>query len=640
MLPLSSPRPHHHAALAVSVPILCVRPNLFAHPPFLGNANSTHFQMLLQLVTAKTTLAKYSWYGSPLMGILYSTGVLLLIGLLVYCQTMRLLEKRAQHRKDAEELIHKQQLARDQQQTSSELALFSQFMNHWNGAFIKADSAGMVLSAQGNLLQKLGFSADELVGKHQLSIFDMSIQRDILRSVQNGDESTKKYCCEVQIRRPIDGELHWVKVCGAQVVNDHRSIYMTTVLDINHEVQMRERNESLLKLQAVRGACGDVARDYEEILHTIGIYSDLIDDESLRVSIQKANQDATRLTNCLIDFARDDVHEDRLVDVNGFMTALRPMINKLVPGSVQLRFDVDVGAATKLRIDPSVLQRIFINLVTNSLQAINENGSIMIRMTKTEVYERQARALNIFPGNFVQIEVIDDGEGMAPDVLQCAFNPFFTTQKGAGRGIGLTTLKDTVVKTGGAIEISSTVGTGTTVSVFLPEQDHVSSNSDFMEPLAGTFQRKPLELRQSIMIVGPRNALQIATESEMQNLGYSTRCEETPQSMFNALEKSNSADILLVETPLQDYSAQQLYDEIRAVAPRQKIILISKEREIQDSGGTPGASDRHLRHVRKPFLINKIIRAIEDLSDPSYKADDLPKKPNISKNKSNSWKRS
>lgn len=144
------------------------------------------------------------------------------------------------------------------------------------------------------------------------------------------------------------------------------------------------------------------------------------------------------------------------------------MLERLVGPDISLEMRV-AGEVPEVIVDLEQLERVIINLVMNSVDAITGRGTIAIDAGTTELGEPAASAANIRPGLFVVVSVTDSGSGMGPDVLAHLFEPFFTTKPpGQGTGLGLATVFGIVRQAGGTLDVDSAPQRGTTFRILVP----------------------------------------------------------------------------------------------------------------------------------------------------------------------------
>ena len=556
--------------------------------------------------------------GSSAANFVFGIFVLLLTCLLVYLQFIRVRERGFNAKRWSETLdqTHKsiQELETENARFKKELGSYTQLFASAGAALLRADADGVIHYANGPLLEKMGFSSEDLMGRSQLSLLSFAGRRAILSGVAGRNTLPNQYKCEVQIESPSDGGLRWVSIFGTSVKDQHdRDVFMTGVLDIHEEVQARQKNLNRRQLNKLYGVCEGLASDYQQWLRAISIYSNMIDDESLRIQICQANDKATRLTDRLLAFSQKDSDSGQVVYLTEFVNSIAPVIQNMLPNQIELRFDLRVEKNARVRIDPARLQQIFVNLVSNSQHAIVGDGCIVVTTREIEIQKNDASKLGVFPGRFVSIEISDNGKGMKAEVLERVFEPFYTTR--GGIGIGLPATHDAVTKAGGAINIKSSFGEGATVRVVLPLQTELAKESSEERPLAGTYQQNVTACGQSILLVEDQEVLRMAIHRAMTAAGFVVESYEDAEEAWNVMLSGKTFDCVVSDVVLGRMSGVQLYRQIRDRYAEQKVILISGYQSGRMIDDDALLLDPLVRFIQKPFLINKVIGLLEDMNE-------------------------
>ena len=177
-----------------------------------------------------------------------------------------------------------------------------------------------------------------------------------------------------------------------------------------------------------------------------------------------------RLTRQLLAFSRRQELTIEDVDLVETVRGIESMLLHLAGTEVEVDFELCEAAVVKA--DRGQLEQVLMNLVANGRDAVGAGGRVTIRTERAQVAAPEADRLRIAPGEYAALVVSDDGAGMSPDVLSRVFDPFFTTkERGAGTGRGLSTAHGIVRQSGGAIDVSSAVGEGSTFRILLALAD-------------------------------------------------------------------------------------------------------------------------------------------------------------------------
>ncbi len=265
--------------------------------------------------------------------------------------------------------------------------------------------------------------------------------------------------------------------------------------DISEQRRAQEMLIQAQKMEALGQLTGGLAHDFNNILTVIiGNLSALNDargsDETVAEFVGPAVDAARRgaeLIKGLLSFSRKQPLEAQAADVVQLIASVGRLVRRSLPENLQL--DIDAGDVPLWAwIDPHQLQNSLLNLILNARDAIQapaqSQGQIGVHASAQALDEARAAVLQVEPGDYVRIEVSDNGTGMDAQTLARVFEPFSTTKRsGLGTGLGMAMVYGFIKQSGGAIGIRSTAGQGTTVSLWLPASE-VSSELQLPADLA------------------------------------------------------------------------------------------------------------------------------------------------------------
>ncbi|MCC6224389.1 MAG: hypothetical protein IT201_12980 [Thermoleophilia bacterium] len=228
------------------------------------------------------------------------------------------------------------------------------------------------------------------------------------------------------------------------------------------------------RLAAVGQLAAGIAHDCNNLLTVIQGHSELIACElpaghAVRRDVEEIGRAAGRaaaLTRQLLTFASGARERER-VDLNALVRGVETLLGRTVGDALELRVAL-AARSLHVLVDPGQFEQALLNLVLNARDATPAGGTIVVETALARL--APAGRDPLLPlGHYARLTVADTGEGMPPEVLERALEPFFTTKApGAGTGLGLATTAAIVEQLGGSLTLSSTPGRGTTVSVLLP----------------------------------------------------------------------------------------------------------------------------------------------------------------------------
>lgn len=231
--------------------------------------------------------------------------------------------------------------------------------------------------------------------------------------------------------------------------------------------------------------------------------------------IERAAENAARLTHQLLAFARVEVVQPRAMNINTVVAEMEPLLRRTLGEHINLVVSPGPDLWPVL-IDSGQLSQVLTNLAVNSRDAMPKGGSLTIDASNVHVDSAYAAARpGLKPGRYVLLRVSDTGTGMDKKTLEHAFEPFFTTKaRGQGTGLGLATIYGIVTQAGGRVDVYSEVGMGTRVSVLLPATDQTES---VVEPAASG----PIKIAtETVLVVEDSDDLREIIERILSKSGY------------------------------------------------------------------------------------------------------------------------
>lgn len=402
---------------------------------------------------------------------------------------------------------------------------------------------------------------------------------------------------------------------------ERKNAELDTAMTEHAEAQrVRERLEGELRqaqrMEAVGRLAGGVAHDFNNLLAVILNYADFIadglgEDHPLQQDVeevQKAGKRAANLTRQLLVFSRRDLVKPSVVDVNHSITDLLKLLQRTIGEEIELR-TVLASDLPQVLADPGELEQVLVNLVVNARDAISGPGAITVETDEQLIDEEAARAhADLTVGRYVRISVTDTGCGMTPEVTSHVFEPFFTTKsRGAGTGLGLSTVYGITKRYGGYLTVYSEVDVGTTFKVYLPaceEEEKVEVPSTDVAPVEVAREG------ETVLLVEDEDAVRSACRRILERAG------------FNVLEACNGAEALAgaperVDLLLTDVimpgglSGRELADSLQELRPGLRVLYMSGYNA--DAIATRGILEPGIAVVEKPFTSSDLITKVREV---------------------------
>lgn len=358
---------------------------------------------------------------------------------------------------------------------SSQWSHFKAVFDHAPLGMDLTDDRGRFLQVNKALCQMMGYSEAELL---DMRWQDLTHPGDLLESEQRLERTFGGSDVVEFTKRCVhrNGRVLWCKLNSSLVRDeDGRPLYaVSQIQDLTRQRELEHELRQAQKMEAVGRLAGGVAHDFNNLLLVINNYAQMVRDDMDASDPRRADLDeivqagarATRLVQQLLSFARRDVMRPQVLSLNEVVEGFIGMLPRTIGEDIEVTVGLDPALWTT-RIDLSQIEQIIVNLALNAGDAMPHGGTLLLKTTN--VVEAGAGRAGLEPGNYVQLEVTDNGQGIDPEILPKLFEPFFTTKpRGEGTGLGLATVYGIVDAAGGAVEVNSEPGAGATFRVLLP----------------------------------------------------------------------------------------------------------------------------------------------------------------------------
>jgi signal transduction histidine kinase/CheY-like chemotaxis protein len=395
------------------------------------------------------------------------------------------------------------------------------------------------------------------------------------------------------------------------------SAVVVTISDITEHDRLEQDARQAQKLEGLGRLAGGVAHDFNNLLTGIFGYLDLL-DQSLETASQQVRADmgeirtaaerAAWLTRQLLTFSRRQMVSTRDFDLNPVVVKTERFLARVLGDSVNLVV-VPSTSACHVHADPGQLEQVVLNLAVNARDAMPDGGAIVITTINERISEAESTA-DLAAGNYVVLRVRDEGVGMTQDVLARIFEPYFTTKEPTkGTGIGLATVYGIVTQAGGAIRVSSTLGQGTTFSVYLPKAAKAPPLED------GPTDEKELraECAGTILLVDDNDAVRLVTRRLMELAGLDVVEARNPaEALAKAALRPDPFAMLATDVVMPGMSGTALAACMRETQPELPVLYISGF--TAEAVGDPRPDGPQHRFLSKPYSAGELLAAVAALA--------------------------
>jgi signal transduction histidine kinase/ActR/RegA family two-component response regulator len=376
------------------------------------------------------------------------------------------------------------------------------------------------------------------------------------------------------------------------------------------------------KMEAIGTLAGGIAHDFNNILGAIVGYGELAQQQapegsSLRRyldNIMHAAGRARSLVDRILSFSRMGLTERVPIPVQAVVAETLELLQASLPPNVRLEKDL-LAADCAIIGDETRLHQVTMNLCTNAVQAMPEGG--VLRVTLEEVALSASRPLRrgqLAAGDYARLTVSDSGNGIPSEIVDRIFDPFFTTKPvGEGTGLGLSLVHGIVADLGGAIEVSSAAGKGTTFRIWLP------ATCEPARAPAGQSHELPRGHGETVLIVDDEPALVSLSEEMLAELGYEPVGFESSVAALRAFKADPERfDVVLTDEVMPELPGTELARELDKARPGVRILLMSGHggAYLAERAGAAGVSDVLRKPLQKKDLAESLARVLSGSHRP------------------------
>jgi nitrogen-specific signal transduction histidine kinase len=388
---------------------------------------------------------------------------------------------------------------------------------------------------------------------------------------------------------------------------------------------LRETQEQLAlsqRMDAVGQLSGGIAHDFNNLLMIImgnlerlrrqaqGPGGSAADLERSIANALRGAQRAAALTQRLLAFSRRQPLNPTLLDLNRYLAGVSDFLQRSLGETIEIEV---VGAPRlwPIEVDVPQLETSLVNLAVNARDAMPNGGKLTVEASN-QTLDRDYRRTNpeVAPGQYALICVSDTGQGMTPDVLCRAFEPFYTTKEiGQGTGLGLSQVYGFVKQSGGHVKIYSETGHGTTVKLYFPRaHGRADDVEDDCCALHGSIDG------ETILLVEDDNDLRSHLSDTLRELNYRVLGAPDAKSALGILERTSTRiDLMLTDVIMPAMNGRELSNRARELRPGLKVLFMSGY--SRNAVVHHGRVDGDVQLIQKPVSSQDLAARIRDMLD-------------------------
>jgi PAS domain S-box-containing protein len=493
-------------------------------------------------------------------------------------------------------------------------------------SIIVTDLTGTIEFVNLKFSEVTGYSSDEAIGQHTRIFKSGKTPAEEYLRLWKTISSGGVWRGEFQNRKK-NGEIFWEQATIAPVRDSTGIIthYVSVKEDITERKNLEEQLCQTRKMEAVGLLAGGVAHDFNNMLGVILGCADMALDMTEKKStlnklieqiIEAANRSAD-ITKKLLAFARRQMIQPRVLDLNMTITGMLTLLRRLIGEDIELVW-LPGDTLRHIKMDSSQIDQILANLCVNAKDAIAGVGKITVATSNFDCNsESGSKYKGLIPGQYVKMAVSDNGCGMDKKTLDKIFEPFFTTKGiGKGTGLGLATIYGIVKQNDGHINVISEPGQGSTFEIFLPAHFTEIQKIQVENPVP------PLPRgHETILLVEDDSLLLEMAQIMLKEFGYTVLASLTPNNALHiATDHSDKINLLITDVVMPEMNGRDLMTKLKSYLPELKCLFMSgyTGEVIADRG----VLNEGIHFIQKPFSKRDLAIRVREVLD-SKKLDIL-----------------
>ena len=524
---------------------------------------------------------------------------------------------------------------------ASELRYRRLFETAQDGILILDGDTGQVLDANPFMMDLLGYSQEEFLGKKLWEIGPFK-----------GTDASKTAFTELQQKDRVryggmsleskDGRRVEVEFVSNAYLVDQKRLIQCNIRDLaerrlaadkittlNAELEQgvveRQRLEAqfieVQKMEVVGQLAAGVAHDFNNILAVIMGYGDLLSSDlgpgspllKYTEEIRHASDRAAGLTRQLLVFSRKQTVQPLVLDLNDAVRELDKLLMRLIDENIEMRI-VSGKDTGHVKADSGYIGQVLMNLVVNARDAMPDGGKLTIAINNATLDETYtSRHPGVIPGAFVMLSVSDTGTGMTDEVKARLFEAFFTTKpKGKGTGLGLSTCQTIVQQSGGYIDVYSELGQGTTFKIYFPRVEQP------IDAIAALLPSGPLPRgTETLLVVEDDLSLRHLARGVLETQGYHVLVAPNGQEALRVARDHQGSPIRLVlsDVIMPQMGGREMAEHLKTTNPELKVLFTSGYTD--DTISHHGVLEAGVEFLAKPYTPAALAFKVRELLDAS-----------------------
>lgn len=483
-------------------------------------------------------------------------------------------------------------------------------------SIIITDTQGNIEYVNPKFTRISGYSYDEVIGKNPRILKSGETPEEEYKSLWDTITSGSEWRGVFHSKKK-NGELFWESVSISPIKNTEGDIthFLAVKEDITEQLETEKQLTHALKMEAAGQLTSGIAHDFNNLLTIItGNLQLLMEDISgednkemkeILDDVLSAAQDGEELIKRLLLLLRRDKPQTYRLDANAAIVDMKRVLGRMLGEDIDVNINLDKDVKAVFA-DQTQLESALLNLATNARDAMPNGGAFTIETARKSFNTETVNEFpGLKPGNYVAITVRDTGVGMQPDVVARACEPFYTTKDmGKGTGLGLSMVYNFAKQSGGDVQIESVPGTGTAVTIFLPESTEANNENETKEIYEGIPRGN-----ETILVVEDKEKVRRFAVRGLQSLGYRVLQADNANTAMEILATEHSIALLFSDIVMPgNKNGHELAQWALQQRPELKVVLTTGLHTEMFDGQS--IHDDELPLLKKPYSMEQLAQYI------------------------------
>jgi PAS domain S-box-containing protein len=487
-----------------------------------------------------------------------------------------------------------------------------------DGYFISEIPSGRLIFLNERICNIFQYPMQEALSLKIWDLIDPEQHHVLRKPMQDGSHQTgSRFSSDTVNALCKDGSTIRAEMSTSIVQYQGRNVVQGVIRDVTERERLHRQLEQAQKMESVGRLAGGVAHDFNNMLAVILGRTEMMllntkpEDQNYAglTEIHSAAIRSSNLTKQLLAFARRQTIAPVVLDLNRNIELTFKMLNRTIGEDIHLSWKPGDGL-WPVKIDPTQLDQIMINLCLNARDSIEHAGTITLETSNVEIDQAYCiKHMELKPGAWVQLTISDDGCGIDKQTQASIFEPFFTTKEvGKGTGLGLATVYGIIKQNNGFIYVYSEPGLGTTFKIYLPRtHESISEKSEL------TTKNYPKGSETILMVEDEASILDLG-KMMLEQFGYTVLTAPVPQTALDiAGQFEGPIHLLITDVVMPGMNGKELETRIEKIKPNIKVLFMSGYASsiIVDHG----VLDENVNFLQKPFSIETFSLKVREVLD-------------------------